>query len=173
MILYQTSAGFFVEHDGSHYRLPDTSFDSLVEKEGLHGYLSKAVATQSASADFDTTKLCAPIGNQEVWAAGVTYYRSRNARIEESKSAGGGDFYDRVYVAERPELFFKALPHKVAGPNSEVRIRRDATWSVPEPELALLVEPWRPDYRIHRWQRYELPGYRGSKSSLSAAGEGV
>lgn len=141
MILYQTSAGLFVEHNGSFYRLPDTSFDSLVAKEKLHAYLTRCVNEQNATTDFDPGKLLAPIGRQEVWAAGVTYYRSRNARIEESKSAGGGDFYDRVYAAERPELFFKALPHKVAGPNSQVRIRRDATWSVPEPELTLLVNP--------------------------------
>jgi 2-dehydro-3-deoxy-D-arabinonate dehydratase len=71
----------------------------------------------------------------------VTYYRSRDARIQESKSSGGGDFYDRVYGAQRPELFFKATPHRVAGPNSKVAIRDDATWSVPEPELTLLVTP--------------------------------
>ena len=90
--------------------------------------------------DFDlATEALAPIGSQEVWAAGVTYFRSRSARIEESKSAGGGDFYDRVYHAHRPELFFKATPHRVAGPGREVRIRRDSAWNVPEPELALAV----------------------------------
>ena len=77
--------------------------------------------------------------SQEVWAAGVTYYRSRTARIEESHDAGGGDFYDRVYRAERPELFFKATPHRVAGPGGKVRIRQDSQWNVPEPELALVV----------------------------------
>ena len=77
--------------------------------------------------------LQAPIGDQEVWAAGVTYYRSREARMEESKSAGGGDFYDRVYDAERPELFFKATPHRVVGPGGLVAIRADSTWSVPDP----------------------------------------
>ncbi|MCA9424739.1 MAG: fumarylacetoacetate hydrolase family protein [Candidatus Omnitrophica bacterium] len=81
----------------------------------------------------------APIGGQEVWAAGVTYYRSRDARMEESETAGGGDFYDRVYSAERPELFFKATPHRVRGPNEPVRIRHDSKWNVPEPELTLAV----------------------------------
>jgi 2-dehydro-3-deoxy-D-arabinonate dehydratase len=85
--------------------------------------------------------LRAPIGTQEVWAAGVTYYRSREARMEESSAAGGGDFYDRVYDAERPELFFKASPHRVVGPEGKVAIRDDSTWSVPEPELALLISP--------------------------------
>ncbi|AUX37533.1 MULTISPECIES: fumarylacetoacetate hydrolase family protein [Sorangium] len=81
--------------------------------------------------------LLAPIDSQEVWAAGVTYERSRNARKEES--AGGGDFYDRVYDAERPELFFKAVPRLVAGPGAPVRVRRDSSWNVPEPELSLVV----------------------------------
>ena len=77
--------------------------------------------------------------NQEVWASGVTYYRSRNARIEESKDAGGGDFYDRVYTAERPELFFKAVGSRVVGPGQPVRIRKDSKWNVPEPELVLVI----------------------------------
>jgi 2-dehydro-3-deoxy-D-arabinonate dehydratase len=85
--------------------------------------------------------LLAPIGSQEVWASGVTYYRSRNARMEEAKTAGGGDFYDRVYTAERPELFMKATPNRVVGHRGKVAIRRDATWSVPEPELTLLAGP--------------------------------
>ena len=81
----------------------------------------------------------APIGSQEVWAAGVTYLRSRDARIEESKDAGGGTFYDRVYDAERPEIFFKAMPHRVSGSGGAVRIRRDSRWNVPEPELVLAI----------------------------------
>jgi len=98
------------------------------------------MATNDRAIDpIDPATLLAPIEHQEVWASGVTYYRSRSARIEESKDAGGGDFYDRVYSAERPELFFKAVAHKVAGPNSKVRIRSDAHWSVPEPELTLVV----------------------------------
>jgi 2-dehydro-3-deoxy-D-arabinonate dehydratase len=84
-------------------------------------------------------RILAPIGEQEVWAAGVTYERSRSARLEESKAADGGSFYDRVYDAERPELFFKAAPWRVRGPDDEVRTRRDASWSVPEPEIALCV----------------------------------
>ena len=96
---------------------------------------------ESPAAGFDSAHLEAPIGSQEVWAAGVTYFRSRSARMAESKDAGGGDFYDRVYSAERPELFFKATPSRVAGPGSNVRIRTDASWSVPEPELTLLINP--------------------------------
>lgn len=81
----------------------------------------------------------APIGRQEVWACGVTYLRSRDARRVESASAGGDVFYDLVYDAERPEIFFKATPHRVVGPGGRVRIRRDSTWNVPEPELTLAV----------------------------------
>ncbi|MCI0461492.1 MAG: fumarylacetoacetate hydrolase family protein [Gemmataceae bacterium] len=85
--------------------------------------------------------LLAPIDRQEVWAAGVTYKRSRQARERESAEAGGASFYDKVYAAPRPELFFKASPHRVAGPGERVRIRRDSRWSVPEPELALVLTP--------------------------------
>ncbi|MBS1972894.1 MAG: fumarylacetoacetate hydrolase family protein, partial [Bacteroidetes bacterium] len=81
----------------------------------------------------------APIGSQEVWAAGVTYMRSRDARMEESRNAGGGDFYQKVYEAERPELFFKAVPQRVVGHRQQVNIRKDSTWNVPEPELTLFI----------------------------------
>ncbi len=141
MILYRTIDGLVVEHNGAHYRVNERSVDELVMREDLQEYLTSIAAGEGSSATFDAATLLAPIGNQEVWASGVTYYRSRTARIEESKDAGGGDFYDRVYSAERPELFFKAVAHKVAGPDGRVRIRSDARWSVPEPELTLLVSP--------------------------------
>jgi 2-dehydro-3-deoxy-D-arabinonate dehydratase len=89
----------------------------------------------------EAASLLPPVASQEVWAAGVTYFRSRSARIEESKDAGGGDFYDRVYTAARPELFFKATGRRVIGPGGTLRIRSDAKWSVPEPELTLLLNP--------------------------------
>lgn len=83
--------------------------------------------------------LLAPLDDQEVWAAGVTYKRSQEAR--ERESAGAARFYDLVYTAPRPELFLKATPHRVAGPGDRVRVRRDSRWSVPEPELALVLSP--------------------------------
>jgi 2-dehydro-3-deoxy-D-arabinonate dehydratase len=86
-------------------------------------------------------KVLAPIDEQEVWAAGVTYQRSKVAREEESATAGGARFYDMVYTAPRPELFFKAPARRVVHPGDPVRIRGDARWSVPEPELALVVSP--------------------------------
>ena len=141
MNLYRTSNGNYVEERGSCYRVPESSWDALVTHTDLRGYLASVVAAAKLAGDFQAARIEAPIGSQEVWAAGVTYFRSRSARMAEAKDAGGGDFYDRVYSAERPELFFKATPSRVAGPGGEVRIRSDAQWSVPEPELTLLVNP--------------------------------
>ena len=97
------------------------------------------VAWDHGEVDVLPEAPAAPIGSQEIWAAGVTYLRSRTARMEESKDAGGGTFYDKVYHAERPELFFKGTPHRVAGPGMNVRIRQDSKWNVPEPELTLAI----------------------------------
>ena len=116
-------------------------WDALLAQDDLHGVLGRSIERQTPSEKFDKTGLLAPISRQEVWAAGVTYYRSRGARMEESKDAGGGSFYDRVYSAERPELFFKSTASRTVGSGGKVRIRADAAWSVPEPELTLLVSP--------------------------------
>ena len=83
--------------------------------------------------------LLTPVESQEVWAAGVTYHRSRTARMSESSTVGADHFYDLVYEADRPELFFKATPNRVVGPDAGVRIRRDSSWNVPEPELTLAI----------------------------------
>jgi 2-dehydro-3-deoxy-D-arabinonate dehydratase len=98
---------------------------------------AQSLAAGSAGQKLERTRLLAPIDQQEVWAAGVTYRRSQVARMEESQ--GAATFYDQVYVAARPELFFKATPHRVVGPGEAVRIRQDARWNVPEPELALVL----------------------------------
>jgi 2-dehydro-3-deoxy-D-arabinonate dehydratase len=139
--LYKTSSGNYAEDGGKYFRVPESNFDALVVHENLGAYLRSVVEAGKPSTDFSSAQILAPIGNQEVWAAGVTYFRSRSARMAESKDAGGGDFYDRVYTADRPELFFKATASRVAGPGSNVRIRSDAKWSVPEPELTLLINP--------------------------------
>ncbi|MGA1985706.1 MAG: fumarylacetoacetate hydrolase family protein [Candidatus Sulfotelmatobacter sp.] len=145
MKLYRCRQGVVAEHAGCVYRLNASSWDELVAREDLHDYLQRMIReTKPAEAgvsDDVSDDVLPPIGSQEVWAAGVTYYRSRNARMEESKSAGGGDFYDRVYQAARPELFIKASAHRVVGPDAKVAIRDDASWSVPEPELTLFVTP--------------------------------
>jgi len=137
--LYRTANGAYVEEAGSYHRVPETNWDALVTHSDLAGYLLSIVKGGAPTEDLLPSKIEAPIGSQEVWAAGVTYYRSRSARMEEAKTAGGGDFYGRVYSAERPELFFKSTPHRVVGHGDDVRIRNDARWSVPEPELTLLI----------------------------------
>lgn len=91
------------------------------------------------SIPLDAVRLVAPLDAQEVWGAGVTYERSKQARQDESEQ--GGSFYDLVYRAARPELFFKATPSRVVGPGEAIRVRRDSRWSVPEPELALVLSP--------------------------------
>jgi 2-dehydro-3-deoxy-D-arabinonate dehydratase len=139
MRIFRTTTGIALEHDARWFALPDTSWDAVVNRDDLHDYLLSATEyteTRPAPPDAD---LLPPIESQEVWAAGVTYYRSRTARMDEARTAGGGDFYDRVYAADRPELFFKATPHRVRGHGQAVRIRSDASWNVPEPELTLAV----------------------------------
>jgi len=140
MKLYKTENGPVLEERGDYYQLADADWDVLVNRGDHETVLTSMTRRATLLSDFSPeTDALAPIGRQEVWAAGVTYFRSRAARMEESKSAGGGDFYDRVYAADRPELFFKSTPHRVAGPNQSVRIRRDSKWNVPEPELALVI----------------------------------
>lgn len=140
MKLYKTENGPVLEERGDFYQLAETDWDVLINRDDHELVFTSMTRRATRLPNFSPeTDALAPIGNQEVWAAGVTYYRSRTARMEESKSAGGGDFYDRVYVADRPELFFKSTPSRVAGPNQPVRIRRDSKWNVPEPELTLVI----------------------------------
>lgn len=139
MKLFHTTAGPVVELDGRFHVLDD-DWDQLLARDQLAARL-RAVAEDRAGEPEPPGEMLPPVAAQEIWAAGVTYYRSREARIEESKGAGGGSFYDRVYEADRPELFFKAPGWRVRGPGGPIRVRRDATWSVPEPELALCVNP--------------------------------
>ena len=96
----------------------------------------ESAASTGAGVPLSSVMLVAPVDAQEVWAAGVTYLRSRNARMEESSQS---DVYDRVYDADRPEIFLKATPSRVVGPDDAVGIRSDSGWDVPEPELVLLV----------------------------------
>ncbi len=141
--LYKTPGGPVVENEDHSFFSLEADWDSLLSRDDLFVFLQARLSSARAVSEPASQDILAPIGKQEVWAAGVTYYRSRDARMEESKSAGGGDFYDRVYRAERPELFFKATPHRVAGPGQLVAIRSDAHWSVPEPELALVISAGR------------------------------
>jgi 2-dehydro-3-deoxy-D-arabinonate dehydratase len=140
MMLFQTTRGPVVRRDNCCYAIA-REWNELVNDDAL--YQNLEAACQSLQADpslFDViNQPLAPIGNQEVWAAGVTYSRSRNARMEESQEAGGGDFYDRVYDAERPEIFLKATADRVVGHGQAMHLRSDSTWIVPEPELVLSI----------------------------------
>ncbi len=123
--------------DAEFFRLPEPNLDRLFTETDPAAWL--AAQLSHAMPDVRPAQLCAPIQSQEVWAAGVTYLRSRDARMDESKDAGGGTFYDRVYEADRPEIFFKATPHRVVAPGASMKLRSDAKWNVPEPELALAI----------------------------------
>jgi 2-dehydro-3-deoxy-D-arabinonate dehydratase len=142
MQLFKTKEGNILRTQGKSYKI-EGSWDSTINQKDLHKHLSsftKGPAISESEADrMIATGVMPPIGTQEVWAAGVTYLRSRDARMEESKDSGGDFFYRKVYDADRPELFFKSLAHRVVGPGQNVRIRKDSTWDVPEPELTLFI----------------------------------
>src|SRR5215831_7397992 len=138
MLLYRTRAGWVVDAGHGKFVRPQMQA-GLTAREDLFDYLRTAIDDGEPASTPD--EILAPIESQEVWAAGVTYLRSRAARMAESDAAGGGDFYNRVYHAERPEVFFKANPHRVVGAGAPVRIRGDSQWNAPEPELTLLVSP--------------------------------
>ena len=136
--LFATQTGLVIDDGGTYFTPAHALTLDQVFQSPEPGTLIRDLLPGAKSAAVPT-ELRAPLQSQEVWAAGVTYLRSRTARMEESKDAGGGSFYDRVYDAERPELFFKSTPHRVAAPNSAVRIRADGKWNVPEPELTLAI----------------------------------
>ena len=135
--LYRTPVGLVALRDGEYRQLELSSLDVVFTSESP-GELVHSIFGQSRKCE-EPESLLAPIQSQEVWAAGVTYLRSRDARKEESHDSGGGTFYDRVYDAERPEIFFKATPHRVIAPSRPMRLRSDASWNVPEPELTLAI----------------------------------
>jgi len=110
---------------------------SLLENDNPVAQLSQIAKQGLPRLAVAEVQLCAPVEQQEIWAAGVTYLRSKTARMKESDFSATA--YDKVYAAERPELFFKSLAEKVVAPGELVGIRRDARWNVPEPELALVL----------------------------------
>ena len=143
MKLYKTRNVNILVHEDDYYVI-DMDWNQLINRDNLFKYLEGSLTDIVHIKADDAVKIIqdeivAPIGDQEVWAAGVTYLRSMEARMEESKASGGADLYDKVYHADRPELFFKSLPHRVAGPNGVVNIRKDSKWDVPEPELTLFI----------------------------------
>lgn len=146
MRLYKLPSATLLQTDSQFLSGPQLDWDSLLAQENLGEYLKKESINWKEISETEANHLIsagllAPMGNQEIWAAGVTYYRSRTARMEESQDSGGADFYDKVYSADRPELFFKATASRVSPPGGIVNIRKDSTWDVPEPELTLVISP--------------------------------
>ena len=138
--VYRTSGGCTtVKEDGTISALPGFSFDDLFRQEDPLAWLESQIEGAGAGELAGGETRLPPIGSQEVWAAGVTYFRSRTARMEESESSGGDRFYDLVYEAERPELFFKATASRARGHGEKICVRADSTWDVPEPELTLAI----------------------------------
>lgn len=141
MHLFNTTKGVVLQRESSAQFLED-GWDSLISNDNLPEYLSGLADTSTEAArEAIAGHLLPPIGTQEIWACGVSYFNSQMARREESETTGGADFYTRVYHADRPELFFKSAAHRAAGHRQAVRIRRDSSWNVPEPELTLVVSP--------------------------------
>jgi 2-dehydro-3-deoxy-D-arabinonate dehydratase len=139
MRLYKTKTGIIIEKESKYYPVDNENWESFINDDNLFKKMEKLVQSTTASTS-EIKDIFAPIGNnQELWACGVTYLRSKVGRQEESKASGGADFYGKVYEAERPEVFFKSTPHRIVGTNDFVRIRKDSTWDVPEPELTLVV----------------------------------
>lgn len=139
MKLYKRNGRVVVEHEDQFYE-SHLSWDELVNHKNLFRFIFTQLPSFRKTNQIELDKqLDAPIGSQELWAAGVTYLRSKEAREKESAQSGGGSFYDKVYDAKRPELFFKSLPSRISGHQNQVHIRRDSTWDVPEPELTLFI----------------------------------
>lgn len=146
MLLFKLTSNTLLETENGLFLGPELDWDQLLGRENLPKLLRSEASnwekiSPEKAEELKSEGLLAPMGNQEIWAAGVTYYRSRTARMEESQDAGGADFYDKVYAADRPELFFKATASRVSNPGDKVNIRKDSTWDVPEPELTLLISP--------------------------------
>ncbi|NCI49870.1 2-hydroxyhepta-2,4-diene-1,7-dioate isomerase [Sediminibacterium roseum] len=140
MKLYKTTQGIVIDKDGTCYLLKENNWDAFINDDSLHQKMQRLTTTLTPTGKpVPVDEILAPIGNQELWACGVTYLRSKVGRQEESKASGGSDFYAKVYEADRPEVFFKSTPHRVVGNGGKVNIRKDSTWDVPEPELTLVA----------------------------------
>lgn len=144
MMIYKTRKALFVESENRWYTVEEIQWDEFFNLENLRNTIEGSLGGRgdlrlSPCGEPSAGELTAPLEGQEIWAAGVTYYRSRDARMEESQKAGGGSFYDRVYDAERPELFYKGSGRTAVGHGEAVRLRGDSKWNVPEPELTLAI----------------------------------
>ena len=139
MHLYKTKDRILLHYDNQYYHYNRLNWDACINRTNLHQALMTEIPHLPKANTLNEKDILAPLGEQEIWAAGVTYYRSRVARMEESESAGGADFYDKVYDANRPEIFYKGNALRCAHPNEAIYIRQDSKWDVPEPELTLFI----------------------------------
>jgi len=138
MKIYRTRKGIIIEEQGTFYDTGEEDWDMLINNDNILEKCRSIISDRPVIV-AGPENILPPISGQELWACGVTYLRSKEGRQEESKDAGGADFYAKVYIAERPEVFFKSTAHRVRGHGDPVRIRRDSDWDVPEPELTLMV----------------------------------
>lgn len=140
MKAYNTKSGIVLEKNGAYFGTLVENWESFINDDNLLKKANSLLTVISPIEAVRVSELLPAIGKtQELWACGVTYLRSKIGRQEESKLSGGADFYGKVYDAERPEVFFKATPNRIVGHQQKVRIRKDSTWDVPEPELTLVV----------------------------------
>jgi len=142
MKIHRVKRGIIIESRESFYLVESLDWDNFINDDHLASKLKQLITSLSPVPDgkeIILKELLTPVQNQEVWASGVTYFNSKLGRQEEAKNAGGGDIYARVYEAERPELFFKATAHRTVASGGKVKIRKDSTWNVPEPELTLVI----------------------------------
>ena len=140
MKLFKVDGAVLLQTSSALYRLENQDWNVLVNQENLYNFLQGYASNHAPiESTVDGEKIEAPIGSQEIWAAGVTYLRSKEARMDEAKESGAADFYAKGYEAKRPEIFFKSTAARSAGPDQEVMIRRDSNWNVPEPELTLFA----------------------------------
>jgi 2-dehydro-3-deoxy-D-arabinonate dehydratase len=142
MKIFKSTSGVYIDYDNHYYSIPTADWDDLLNDDTIFPKLVNLIESGKATKTDSRSKetILAPMGSQqELWACGVTYLRSKVGRQEESKLSGGADFYAKVYEAARPEVFFKATPNRIVGHRQKVKIRKDSTWDVPEPELTLVV----------------------------------
>ena len=142
MKVYKTIRGIVIEKDQQYYVEKNEHWDAFINDDNIHDKIEKMVSSMQPDPKGEQLikyELQVPMNKQELWGCGVTYLKSKTGRQEEAKDSGGGDFYAKVYEAERPEVFFKANLLRVSASGGKVNIRKDSTWDVPEPELTLSV----------------------------------
>lgn len=139
MKLYKKKNQVIVHFNQSYYLLNNQNWDLLVNDDNLFSKIKNKILSAPSVDKSEIKFIDPPIESQELWASGVTYLISKKERENESKKSGGSEFYNKVYNADRPELFFKATKNRISGNDQFVRIRKDSSWNVPEPELTLFA----------------------------------